>query len=901
MWLRTPFAGKEAVCGEGESVYIGRRVLLRWDNRWEVLEMGVAEAVFRSLDECQHLLYTHLVAHSEAQFLRPPTRRSVRRPAGTHNPNIRRRAMRHASADTFDTMKYTLLLLAAAGNALALTEYSGPVPKLRHKPFGFAGQTTGGSTNSSALYVVSDAGELREAVALPYAKTIYVNGTIQGNQLPNGTLARCQDYIDMTGPPGSAVHGFNFKTYLLSLNATYVSLVEQAIVDNTPFEGRNATEYRTLLGHQNGYRPVVAATQKAQVGFKLDERYLVDRLGCECRAKWDQLVPFVHCFPAPETFPSSWNALYDAVGLVTASNVWVDNCELQDQLSGEYVEPDIIEPGWQVDRFDGWILSRYSLLGLFDCEDGADNVTFSHNIVRNHHKSLLLGGGTKEADRDLGKMRFTIFGNHFNGSASRNPLMRFGSFDIFSNVYETRNDNPPRFNDASQAGRRRRRGALDRAPLDAVYQYHLGVYNQSRVQVQDNVFLQHGAFPNDTSRIFTISEATLSDRPAKVCIRETPPHFPSTMNGVAIASLSEVMADTVHSFVDSGKAVEGAVVLTCDRFQGYELPKVFEDSEDVLRYVLSEAGQAGRRRRRGALDRAPLDAVFQYHLGVYNQSRVQVQVNVFLRHGAFPNDTSRIFTISEATLSDRPAKVCIRETPPHFPSTMNGVAIASLSEVVADTVHFFVDSGRAVDGAVLLTCDGFRGYELPKVFEDSGDVLGYVLSEAGQGHVPQRQYQIFARIEPAQGAPCCFYSILSDVHILKLCSAMSVRLSLATVGDGMPISGLLRAWLLHAGLGPKLSKYWLHCEDQLELQRNIEGLLKDQMNGLDPPPRLQWVDTRSDDRAMFSIPSHSALQSTGCRRVTIGSSIANELMNRRQGKYWSWDMIDTENNEKGTK
>ncbi|KAF9487369.1 polysaccharide lyase family 1 protein [Pleurotus eryngii] len=493
-------------------------------------------------------------------------------------------------------MKYTLLFLAAAGNALALTEYSEPVPKLRHKPFGFSGQATGGSTNTSAVYVVSDAAELREAVALPYAKTIYVNGTIQGNQLPDGTLARCQDYIDMTGPPGSAVHGFDFETYLLSLNATYVSLVEQAIADNTPFEGLNATEYRTLLGHQNGYRPVVAATQKAQVGFKLTNN--TSLIGWDANAALNginlylssvnniwirnlKLVPPQDCFPAPEMFPSSWNALYDAVGLVTASNVWVDNCELQDQLSGEYVEPDIIEPGWQVDRFDG----------LFDCEDGTDNVTFSHNIVRNHHKSLLLGGGTKEADRDLGKMRFTIFGNHFNGSASRNPLMRFGSFDIFSNVYETRNDNPPHFNDASQAGRRRRRGALDRTPLDAVFQYHLGVYNQSRVQVQDNVFLQHGAFPNNTSRIFTISEATLSDRPAKVCIRETPPHFPSTMNGVAIASLSEVVADTVHFFVDSGRAVDGAVVLTCDGFRGYEVPKVLEDAGDVLEYVLSEAGQ----------------------------------------------------------------------------------------------------------------------------------------------------------------------------------------------------------------------------------------------------------------------------------------------------------------------
>ena len=103
---------------------------------------------------------------------------------------------------------------------------------------------------------------------------------------------------------------------------------------------------------------------------------------------------------------------FDAVGLVTSTNVWVDGCELQDQLSGEYVVPDEID-GWQVDRFDGKLeLTAHKCMtevvpftGLFDCEDGTDNVTFSHNIIRNHHKSLLIGGGTKEADRDLGKMQ----------------------------------------------------------------------------------------------------------------------------------------------------------------------------------------------------------------------------------------------------------------------------------------------------------------------------------------------------------------------------------------------------------------------------------------------------------------------------------------------------------------
>ncbi|KAF9492904.1 hypothetical protein BDN71DRAFT_1483651 [Pleurotus eryngii] len=319
-------------------------------------------------------------------------------------------------------------------------------------------------------------------------------------------LATCQNYIDMTGSPSSA---------------------------NTTFKGRNATEYHTLL------QP---SEWKAQVRYQLtNDTSLIGLNGNASLNEinlylssfhniwiWNlKLVPLQDCFLTPETFPSSWNALYNTVSLVTASN--------------------IVKPGLQVSR-------------LFDCKDGTDNVTFSYKVIRNHQKSLLL--------HDLGKMCFTIFGNYFNGSASRNPTMRFSSFDIFSNVYdyEARNDEPPRFNDAGQAHRRE---VLGPTPLDAVLQYHLDVYNQLHMQVKDNVFLQYSAFPNNISYIFTISEATLSNRPAKACVWEMPPCFLSTINGVAIASLCQVMADTMD----------------------FVRPNVFEGPGDVLEYVLSEVGQ----------------------------------------------------------------------------------------------------------------------------------------------------------------------------------------------------------------------------------------------------------------------------------------------------------------------
>ncbi|KAL1741713.1 polysaccharide lyase family 1 protein [Schizophyllum fasciatum] len=483
-----------------------------------------------------------------------------------------------------------LFLASLCSLALALRVYDGPVPELSSTSFGYARGSTGGSTNASAIYVVSSLAELKEAAALPYAKTIYVKGTIHGNELPDGSLADCQTYIDSTGSDGSAVRQYNFTLYILGMNETYTSLVDAAAEAGEPFEGRNASEYKALLSHQNGWRPVVVATQKAQVGLRLTND--TSLIGLDSSAALDGVSLFVSsvsnvwirnlklvspadCFPAPERFPSSWNAGFDAVGLVTSTNVWVDGCELQDQLSGEYVIPDEID-GWQVDRFDG------EYRWLFDCEDGSDNVTFSHNIVRNHHKSMLLGGGTKEADRDLGKMHFTIFGNHFNNSASRNPLMRFGTFDIAGNLYSYSNDAQPLF--SNETKERRADG-----PADATFQYNLGVYNQSTIHVRANAFVVTGEHASDTSRVFTIGESTLPDRPARLCVDAD---SESSINDSSF-DMGALAQTAVNWFVQEGRATEGAVLVTCEGVEkeGYELPAALQTGAEVEEYVLAHAGQ----------------------------------------------------------------------------------------------------------------------------------------------------------------------------------------------------------------------------------------------------------------------------------------------------------------------
>jgi hypothetical protein len=73
----------------------------------------------------------------------------------------------------------------------------GRPPTLEHSPFGYAVTSTGGSMNASATYVVKTVSELKEALALPWTKTIYVQGVINGARLANGaynTFSRCPRY-----------------------------------------------------------------------------------------------------------------------------------------------------------------------------------------------------------------------------------------------------------------------------------------------------------------------------------------------------------------------------------------------------------------------------------------------------------------------------------------------------------------------------------------------------------------------------------------------------------------------------------------------------------------------------------------------------------------------------------
>lgn len=305
------------------------------------------------------------------------------------------------------------------------------------------------------------------------------------------------------------------------------------------------------------------------------------------------------CFPAPETYPNSWNARYDAISFVTTHTAWVDGNTFED--GPEAVAPDDFLWGWKVDRYDG----------LFDVEDGSDNITFSHNIVANHHKSLMWGGGEKEQDRDLGKMHFTVFGNHFSNSMSRNPLMRFGTFYIVNNLFENYNNKAPLYANATLL---RRRGhpslggttAALRPRAEAYtpdFQYDMGIYTMSSVLASGNAFSQSGSYPNDTTRIFTFYNLS----PATVGTFCSPPDTSSltalsslrmpksTFNGVDINLAKNVQATFAWYISKKTDSVAGGLQVTnCTGFAAQKVPRAFRSGRDVEAYVRKNAGQVGK-------------------------------------------------------------------------------------------------------------------------------------------------------------------------------------------------------------------------------------------------------------------------------------------------------------------
>lgn len=186
----------------------------------------------------------------------------------------------------------------------------------------------------------------------------------------------------------------------------------------------------------------------------------------------------------------NWNSQYDAIGIVTATQVWIDRNTITDAPVTDDTLP--IENGKTKQCHDGAI----------DITKGADLITVSYNVVTAHDKSMLIGG-SDSLTSDAGKLRITIANNVFQGVTQRVPRVRFGQVHVFNNYFV---------------------GSKTASPYP--HAYSIGIGKQANVLSHANVFAIEGAtgcdsvvtYPSsDRSGAFLDSGSTLNGAPLGAC------------------------------------------------------------------------------------------------------------------------------------------------------------------------------------------------------------------------------------------------------------------------------------------------------------------------------------------------------------------------------------------------
>lgn len=66
---------------------------------------------------------------------------------------------------------------------------------------------------------------------------------------------------------------------------------------------------------------------------------------------------------------------------------------------------------------------------------GADLVTVSYNVLKDHDKTMLIGNSDGAGASDRGKLRVTLHHNLFKDVKERAPRVRFGQVDSYNNHF----------------------------------------------------------------------------------------------------------------------------------------------------------------------------------------------------------------------------------------------------------------------------------------------------------------------------------------------------------------------------------------------------------------------------------------------------------------------------------
>ncbi|MEU3494342.1 pectate lyase family protein [Kitasatospora cineracea] len=316
---------------------------------------------------------------------------------------------------------------------------------------GWASATTGttGGSKADAAHTVTVSTRAQLVAALggknsgngsnATAKIIYVSGVIDLNTDDSGKHLDCSAY---------ATGGYSLPAYLAAYDPKVWGTSK--VPSGTQEDARAASQKKqadkvqinvgantTLVGVNGG------TLRGGGLVVKNVDNVIVRNLSFENAAD---------CFPQWDPTDGStgnWNSEYDAMTVYGATHVWVDHNTFSDGAV-----PDSSLPS-----YFGRIYEVHD--GLLDVVKGADYVTSSWNVFKNHDKTNLIGNSDSASATDAGHLRVTFHHNLWQNTVQRAPRVRFGQVDAYNNYY---------------------------VPSAGDYEYSLGVGKSSQLVAQNNYF-----------------------------------------------------------------------------------------------------------------------------------------------------------------------------------------------------------------------------------------------------------------------------------------------------------------------------------------------------------------------------------------------------------------------------
>ncbi|WP_409073313.1 pectate lyase family protein [Micromonospora chalcea] len=280
--------------------------------------------------------------------------------------------------------------------------------------------TTGGSAATpERVRVVRTRAELVAALGGDNAtnatdatgKIVYVAGTVDGFEGPDGTPLDCADLADPE---------YSLPAYL----AAYDPATWGRTNPSGPLEAARvrsvANQTRQTQINVGSNTTIIGLRGARLTGLTL----MIDRVD-NVIVRNIEFADARDCFPAwspTDGDTGNWNSQYDQISVRRSEHVWIDHNTFTDGDNPDSTQPVFFGRPWQVHD------------GSLDVTHTASLVTVSWNRFTGRDKVMLIGS-SNTVGPDVGRLDVTVRHNLFDGTLQRLPRVRFGQVDVHENHY----------------------------------------------------------------------------------------------------------------------------------------------------------------------------------------------------------------------------------------------------------------------------------------------------------------------------------------------------------------------------------------------------------------------------------------------------------------------------------